>query len=274
MKSHIAVITLSLGLAATLLSQQSKELPLSEVPSLIQEVIQNQRRLDGAASTADYVSTVKVWTKRFDRKGQLEKSSTQVFEHYPATPRSITILTETDGIPTAPNKLERERLKAIKEMERFLAAQTKKKTNESESVSGWPKINLGVFPILRNSEFYAVGHDVLDGRKMLTLQFRPKPGWIDSKGIVHQLSGTLWIDASDKIVAKAKAWVATMSPVDGLFFEEHHKKVFDDTWAKVYFRLNPAVRPELFKDERVDWSFENYNFQRYSVGQGQIKKVE
>jgi hypothetical protein len=272
MNLRLAAILALITFSIPSFSGEAKGYTLSEVPSLVKEVVQNQRRLDGRNVTADYVSTVKVLTKRLDGHGKVKSSDTQIYEHYPASPKSIVILTEMNGVPTSQAKLERERGKALKEMERFLAQLGNKPIVELENSPGF-RISLGVYDFLRNSEFYTVEDDLLDGRKMITLKFRPKAGWIDPKGIVHHLSGVLWIDANDKIVARAKAWVTTMTTSAEPFFEMYHKKIYSDVWSLVYFRINPAVKPELFNNERFDWSFENYDFQRFSVDQGQITKV-
>lgn len=272
MNPCLAAIPVLIAFSIPSFSGEAKGYALSKVPSLVKEVIQNQRRLDGRNVMADYVSTVKVLTKRVDGHGKVKSSDTQIYEHYPASPKSIVILTETNGLPTSQTTLERERGKALKEMERFLAQLRNRPIVELENSPGF-RISLGVYDFLRNSEFYAIEDDILDGRKMITLKFRPKPGWIDPKGIVHQLSGVLWIDAVDKIVAKARAWVATMAVTGDTFFEMYHKKIFTDVWSLVYFRINPAVKPDLFNNERFDWSFESYNFQRFSVDQGKITKV-
>lgn len=272
MNPGIAIILALATSSISSFSGEPTEYGLSEVPSLVKLVIQNQRRLDGRNVTADYVSTVRVLAKQLDVQGKIKSAETQIYEHYPASPKSIVILIETNGVPTPPAKLERERGKALKAMERFLAQLNNKPVIELENSPGF-RINLGVYDFLRNSEFYAVDTDTLDGRKMITLKFRPKKGWVDPKGIVHKLAGTLWIDAIDKVVAKAKAWVASTNKPEDTFFEMYHKRIFSDVWSLVYFRINPAVKSELFNSERFDWSFESYNFQRFSVDQGQITKV-
>ena len=257
------------------LTAQTAQLPaLTELPKLLQEVIHNQRLLDGRNAKEDYLSTVKVWTRWFDRKGGLKTSETETYEHYPASPRSILILTESNGVATPTGKLEQERAKALLAMEASLRpADARRPVVELENTPGF-RLFLGVYDLLRHSECFALGTDTLDGRPMILLSFRPRPDWVDPKGLLQHLTGTLWIDAADRVVVKAKAWVVGATEKEGLFLEVYHRKVFSDMWALVYYRINPSVRPELFKHERFDWSFENSQFQRCTVDPGQLKQME
>jgi hypothetical protein len=272
MKCNLAPLLLFVALAPPALAGDPAPVSLAQVPALLKQVIQNQRRLDGRTNNADYVSTVRVKERWFDRKGGLKSSSIQVYDHYPASPQSINILTETDGVPTAPAKLEKERAKALKAMEQYLTISTGKPIEESENRPGF-RFYLGVYDFLRYSDFHAVEHGSLGGRPMLLLRFRPKAGWVDPQGLVHQLSGVLWIDAAEKVVARARVWPTSLEPAETPFFEMDHQKVFSDLWALVHFRLNPAVKPELFKNQRFDWAFNSHDFQRFSVEQGQITRI-
>jgi hypothetical protein len=248
---------------------------LDHLGPLLKEVIQQQRRLDGrAVCDVDYVATVKTWTRWFDRKGRLKSSETVTYDVYPAVPKSILVQTEANGVLTEGGKLEKERDKAVKAMEGFLATKAKGAGNvhEFENAPGF-RMEMGVYGILRNAEFFDVAADSLDGRPMIRLSFRPKQGYTDPKKILDRVEGTLWVDQMDRVVAKANAWPVGTKAQDGLFFEMYHRKVFPDMWALAYFRLNPGVQPERFGNERFDFSFEVANFQRFSVEKGQLDQA-
>lgn len=242
-----------------------------DVPALLREVIHNQRRMDGRV--VDYTSTVHITTKWFDGKNRTKSIQTDVYEHYPAYPNSVTILVESNGSPLPADKIEKQRAKALVAMERSQARLIQTHPDrEAENRPGF-RFFLGVYPFLRNTEIYATGKETLDAREMIVLYFRPKPGWVDPDGIVHQLAGMLWIDTQDRIVAQAKAWPAGQTPANGVFFEMRHAKVFPDAWALVSYRLNPAVKPELFKQERFDWSLESSAFKRFIVEPEKIERM-
>ena len=270
----VQLLLLSFVLQAQALKPHQPPFQLNEIPQLIQEVIHNQKMLDGKGLTVDYVSSVRASTKWFDRKGQLKSSELHVYDQYPAYPKSILIFTETNGIPTKPSKLEHERSNALKEMERFLALRNKiPSVLEFENSPGY-RIYLGVYPFLRNSEFYKIENDSNEGRPSIKLGFRPKTGWVDPKGIMHHLSGDMWIDLTDKIVVKLIAWVTETDLPQNLFFEMSYKMVFPETWCLTHFRINPSVNSGLFKNERFDWSFDSSDFQRFSIQQPQTSRTD
>lgn len=239
--------------------------------SLVQDVIRNQRAMDGR--WVDTTSTVKTFTRWFDRKARQTSCESETYEHYPALPKSVVIQVEKNGSPVSPATVAKAREKAAQTMEVYLKSLKGAKGNRNaENCPGF-RLSLGVYAFLRNSDIYEAGQGTLDGRPMITLKFRPKTGWTDPKGLVHKLSGMLWIDAQDRVVALARAWPATKTSANGLFFEMYHKKVFNDSWALVYYRLNPALDPDLFLKERFEWSFENSNFQRFTVEPGTLTRV-
>jgi hypothetical protein len=242
-----------------------------KIASMVRDIIRNQRSMDGRF--VDYTSTVKTFTRWYNRKGKLTSCDTETYEHYPALPKSVVIQVEKNGSIVPSSVVAKERERGLQTMNRYL--QSLKGANRNGYAENSPgfRLSLGVYPFLRNSDIYEAGQDTLDGRPMVTLKFRPKAGWTDPKGLVHKLSGMLWIDAQDKVVALARAWPATKSSADGLFFEMYHKKVFNDAWALVYYRLNPALDPDTFLKERFDWSFENSNFQRFTVEEGTVTRM-
>ena len=271
-----------LACCMTMLGETKTGLPrLDHLAPFLAEVIQHQRRLDGrAVYGVDYVCTTREWVRWFDAKGRLKSSETNTYDVYPGEPHSILVRTEHNGVPAAPARLEAERARAVKAMEDFLARKARLPQGEHDlcNTPGYHGMLVGVYGFLEHSAFFEVAADALEGRPMIRLSFRPRPGFKDPQGVLDHMQGQVWVDAADRVVAKATAWPAGARAADGLFFEMDDRKVFPDMWGQVYYRLNPSLRPDLFSrwlhDERFDFSFEVSGYQRFNVGKAQVGKVQ
>ena len=133
-----------------------------------------------------------------------------------------------------PEKLEKERLKAAEKIEKEeeRIAQSKPVTSNPESDNKTGMLPLGMYTrstitrsalglksggmmlavadFLRSSDLTLSRREQLAGRDTLVFTFTPRPGtkFIDNQKYMAQLTGEIWLDATDRIVTRLIGWPA------------------------------------------------------------------
>lgn len=132
--------------------------------------------------------------------------------------RRVNVLIEKNGKPVAPEKIEKERLKAGKNLERY-----EKEPRQSEQIecAGWgvafrrvkslgqdEVVGLAVSEVIEQCEFDDLRSEKIEGRDTISIRFRPRPGALFSERskFLPQFEGRIWIDAVDKMVCRLAAY--------------------------------------------------------------------
>lgn len=200
-----------------------------DIPALVKEAI-----CKGSGDMlADYTYTVNSVKREKDKKGKI-KEETFVYEVFIPTLKSgtrtkgVLVVTNHNGVAVPPEELERERLNAAEriEKEEDRIARAKPVTTNSESDIATGMLPLGMYTratisrsafgiksggatlaiadFLRSCDLTMARREQIAGRETLILSFTPRPGteFIDNEKYMAQLSGEIWIDATDRIVTR------------------------------------------------------------------------
>ena len=164
-----------------------------------------------------------------DKNGQIKKQKYKTYEAFPV-PGRLTALAQTgeNGTPFSTEKINKEREKAAKNLERMEREQNKNadarvvppKENKqwyswrisSEKLRGgggsfW--INPGYF--LRAGAIHGARRENLQGRETLVVEFRPKTSFVPagkSDETAAKLAGKMWMDIAEKVIVRVEAYPA------------------------------------------------------------------
>lgn len=247
----------------------------------------------------EYTYTLRWRERRTDKKGQV-KETAELYESYIPTLRrqgntnTVLLKLTEDGVPLAPEKIEKERQKAA---ERLLKAEADSQKQNSRTPPAFDEppskgayfmirvgrtfgsdVQLSVRAVLEGSEFGNLRRATLDEREALVLDFRPLPEarFPAELRYVAQLAGTLWIDAAERVLMRAEGW-----PVDAvartgkpaLLYEQ--MRLPDGYWLPRQAQLNGDVHRAFFEQAGnklgVDYSFEFADFKRFGAETQDVK---
>jgi hypothetical protein len=201
--------------------------------------------------------------------------------------RHIISLVSEDGAPVSPKRLIKERRQAAKEMEAAELEGASQSNNASTigaekyvtagigvSLAG-DGVWIGVSQFLRQCQFGKPRYDRLAGREMIALSIHscacdasdPRERYIAS------MAGIVWIDASDKVVARLEAWPRLAAPeteipstskdAETIVYEQ--MRLPNSLWVPKRIRLNAIGKAALFNGTDKDMTFEFSHYQRFNT---------
>jgi len=261
----------------------------------------------------EYTYVLKFAKREKDKKGQV-KEETRTFEVYIPTLKSgmhvrgILLLTSHDDVPVPPAELEKERLRAGERLEKEEQKIARSATPRPEANTGHAAgmlplgmygrmgINPGMLGIkrggaaldlhtfLRECELALLRREQHDGREMLVFSFTPRRAapFNDYEKYIARLSGTIWIDAKDRIVTRLAGWgpgaegaqhadAASPSGVKPPAVYVEMMRLNEGVWLPRVMRLNGADYPGLFDHVSQDSTFTYSQYQRFYT---EIKDVK
>lgn len=282
--------------------QQQSPSEQIDIPVLLRESEQNtnQNCVKTLARLSDYTYKAR-WIKREQRKDGTVEEESSAWEYYVpdlkkarARNRRVrtSVLIEKNGRPLAPDKIEKERRKVaerlVKDEERppdpdghvpascqwegkytwLTAYYEVKKAGLISSVYGFDTPTL-----LANCEFHAPQRATLQGRSMITLDFRPRPAAIFEQRMrwVADAEGKIWIDELDKLIVAVALWprrepppatsAAHLRQVAAVFYEQVRMK--DGLWFFGHCRFDASRFPEtatIWKKEIINEHYDHVEF--------------
>lgn len=273
---------------------QTPVLTAAEIDALIKEALAHGK---GDKLLSEYTYTMRWHERRTEKKGQV-KETTEVYESYiPTLKRSgdtsavLLKLTE-NGQPLPPEKVEKERQKAA---ERLLKAEaeSQKQNSRVPPAFGEPpskgayfmvrvgNVQLSVRALLQGCAFSDPRRASVDGRAAWALDFRALPDFVFPNELryVRQLSGTLWIDAAERVLLRAEGWPREMTAHAGkpaLLYEQ--MPLPDGYWMPRQVQLNGDTHRAFFEQAGnklgVDYSFDFADFKRFGAETKDLKLKE
>jgi hypothetical protein len=209
-----------------------------DIPALVKEA-----DCKGAGDMLiDYTYVMKFERSALSDKGKVKKE-TVVYEVYMPTPkggvtgRGVLLETSRDGRPVPPDELEKERLKAGERLEKeearsahapdappepsrvkgLLPVGMYPRSAASRSAFGFKRgsLVLDLHTFLRTCELKLLRREQVGGREALVFSFTPRLGaqFDDEEKYIAQLTGTIWIDAEDRIVTRLEGRPAPAATV-------------------------------------------------------------
>jgi hypothetical protein len=294
--------------------------PTVDISALVKEAI-----CKGAGDmVGEYTYTVNTLKREKDRGGKV-KDETFVFEVFIPTlkrgtsTKGILVVTSHNGVAVPPEELEKARLQATekieKEEERIAHAKPATQDIESNSNPGMlplgtyarmtdsrssfgmktAGVTLAIADFLRSSDLTLARREQIGGRDNLVFNFTPRPGivFIDNEKYMAQLTGEIWIDATDRIVTRLIGWpIAGNTAKVGGKTAETNDKVSSalptverppavlmemmrlperGVWQRHVVRINGADYPRLFDGITTDSTSTYSNYFRFTT---EVKDVE
>lgn len=245
----------------------------------------------------------KIW-READKNGKTSEKS-ELYEIFPPPKcphkkcRNVTILLAKNGVALPPQKIERQRRKAgekLEELENDKKAQEYQSKRQNDwlrfafwhrhGLSGQNTLTLKIDgqELLEKCEFFSPEIEQINGRKAISLRFRPRADAVftPETSYAPNSEGKIWIDAADKVFIRLAMWqkaaaTASFEKQKSDYLLETAAAVYDSTRTKEgiwFFRLGQfrgVKNPALFAEMKSDFSIENFDHQFFAT---EIKAVE
>jgi VWFA-related protein len=197
--------------ATKALSSKSTSATAISIPDLLNEVEKNGQ--SGAQNLLGFTYQLRKVHHVLNDAGEPTKEEFHDYEAYPVRGRHVLIKLADNGKKLPAWEVEQERKRAGSELARA-ESDTKSEAPSylTAAISGSYRgkaAGLLIDPtaFLRACDFADPRTEILDGREMIALDFLPRLGekLIPAKAFVSKLTGTIWIDAVDKVLVRLEA---------------------------------------------------------------------
>lgn len=172
--------------------------PLPDVPTLLNQVRDHQRRLDAVQENYTFHESDVV--HELNRNGSLKKTETQEYEIFYVNSHEVRRLIAKDGKDLDPGQQKKEQDRVAKYVQKA------QQTPPGQAPNG--EIVISVSRILAMTTFSSPRRVQLDGRSTIAFDFSPNPH-AKAHGIAEEAarhtSGTVWIDEQDRQVRRLTA---------------------------------------------------------------------
>jgi hypothetical protein len=237
-------------------------------------------------------------SREFDQRGKLIEH-VSAYEAYPikflGRHHHVISLISEDGAPVSPKRLKKERQQAAKEIETAeresaLQAGDAPAVGAEKYVAAGIGVSqagdgvwVGVSQFLRQCRFGAPRYDRLADRDMIALNIHSCAGdeGDPRERYLAGMSGVVWIDAADKVVARLEAWprraetgrVIPSAPRDAETIVYDQTRLPNGLWVPKRIRLNAIGKAALFNGTDKDMTFEFSHYQRFNTEVKDLQQV-
>lgn len=237
------------------------ERPLPDIPSLMQEVLKNQRKEE--AVRKDYLFHEAQTSKETDGHGGVKKTETREYDIFWVGGVPVQRLVKKDGKELSADEQKKENERIDKEVAK---AKEKREKADSEGKETDPRGNEEITP----SRFLALGTFTnprrvkLDGRDTIAVDYAGDPRAKTknrAEEVVRDLVGTVWVDEEDRMIVKLEGHFVNAFKIGGGLvvnvekdtnFAMEMKKVNGEVWLPVEVSGHGAIRFLLVMNFRGD----------------------
>ncbi|MCI0391572.1 MAG: hypothetical protein MOB07_22750 [Acidobacteria bacterium] len=270
------------------------------IPELLREAETRSCQIlqERAPQFENYTYKTRRVTREKERDGKVKEES-EFHENYPYAwgisikrRRNISVLIEKNGKPVAPEKIEKERLKVGKNLERYdKEPRQPRQIDCSEYGVAFRRINpfgngpivgLTVSEVIEQCEFDDPRNEKIEGRETVSLRFRPRPGSIFSEKskFLPQFEGRIWIDAADRMICRLAAYprgtefeqMTSDYLLENAALAFAHTKTKEGVWMARYFRVNGLKYHGSLLWHTQDFLYEYFDF-RYFKTDSEKEKI-
>jgi len=254
----------------------------------------------------DYTYVLKSFKKKRSNKNET-KEETAVYEVFMPTMQSgthgrgVLLVTSRDGVPVPADELEKERLRAGKQLEK----EEKKAASTSVPEPQTTVIPKGMLPLgsystfgfghsssavinihtfLTNCDLTLSRREQNEGREILVFSFTPRPDaqFQDSEKYILQLKGEIWIDAKDKVVTRVVGWPPSEKVANELDLSTQLNerppaiyiemmRVPEGIWLPLAVRINGLDYPKLFDRVPHNGALTCTEYKRFTTNVKEVK---
>lgn len=247
-----------------------------DVEALLKEVQQHQSE-NRQRLIAEYIYKDKDTQRTFNNRGEVTKELVQVFEIYVLPQRRFTVrkLISVNGAPLSPERAAQE--------EKRIAERLAKAETQTEKRSTSQNFAITLRDYLRACEFGAPRRERLNERDVIVLEFHPRPGFVplvNEEKIAATLSGTLWIDAADKMLVRQEAHSPELkakksaTPQPGARLTHENRRLPEGVWVPHYSQLILSREAYPFLGRDIHTTHEYSDYKRFSTNVQDVKTDE
>jgi hypothetical protein len=248
--------------------------------ALIKEVVEKEPATN--VRYEEFTYTVKHVERELNERGETTKETSKVYDIF-MTPKgqSVGKLVEENGAPLAPAAAAKQE----KQVADYLAAHENDKPdpNRGKGAGGF-RINLGDYgfgldDLLRASEFVSPRRETFHGRESVVFDYRARADFVPkSKNdeVLKKIVGLIWIDATDKVVARIEARLTDdfklggglLINIKGAGFVFERARLPEGYWVPLFYHWNANGKGFIFKKMSVYETTEWSNFKRFKAVTG------
>jgi hypothetical protein len=246
----------------------------------------------------EYTYVMNVRSRKKDKKGQIKEETTTYEVFIPTLKsgmrtRGIMLVTSHNGVPVPPAELEKERLKTgerlEKEEDKIARADAPVPPTNSDSVKGMLPLGMythntinrsalgarlggasvDVGDFLGNCDLTLLRRERPAGRETLVFRFAPRPDahYEVNERYATQLTGEIWIDATDRIATRLVGWPRgpatqslTASSAEPPAVYAEMMRLREGIWLPRLIRINGLDYPRLFDHIGFDsiWTYSDF----------------
>lgn len=247
-----------------------------DVEALLREVqqhqVENRKRL-----IEEYVYKDKDTQQTFDDRGRMTKELVQVFEIYILPQRRYFVrrLISVNGVALSPERAAEE--------EKRINERLQKAETQPEKKSSGTSIAITLRDYLRACEFTTPRRERIHDRDVIVLEFHPRPGFvpaINEERVAATLSGTIWIDAAEKMLVRLEARSPQLAakgsaaPRPGAHLTHENMRLPEGVWVPVYSQLILLNKAYPFLGRDIHTTHEYSDYKRFSTSVQDVKTDE
>jgi hypothetical protein len=255
--------------------------PLPDIAELLKKVSENADELDRLLEK--YTYTENITSRELDDKGQLREKETETIELTFYKGNRIRRKVAKDGKPLSAKDEadEQKRIeKRIREIEKHEAEKEKKAAKEQDfdhDDDGDRGQRLTIADVLRASKLVNPRRERFRNRDVIVFDFQPLPGYKPQKDyekFFGKLAGALWIDATDRQVARIEARLVDSYKIgggllaslkEGGSFVLEQDRINNEIWLPTRADINLGVKVLLVKGLNFNQVVTYGNYKRFNV---------
>jgi hypothetical protein len=250
----------------------AEDRPLPDIPALMQDVENNQRKAE--AIEKDYIYHSVDTEQAVDGKGQVKKTTVNEFDHYWVNGVPIRRMVKKDGRELSGGELakENERIDklAAKARERRDNGDAKGKETDAagnEEITVSRLLALGAFTNARRVQ--------LNGRDTIAVDYAGDPKARTrnrAEDVVRDMLGTAWVDEQDHVLARVEGHFVNAYKIGGGLIVDIQKdtrftfeqtKVNDEVWLPARIDADGSFRALLFDSFNGSFHAEESNYRKF-----------
>lgn len=259
--------------------------PLPDIPALLDSVKKNEDEVDNILEKYAYTETIV--RKEIANDGQVREKESEEFELTFYKGNRIRRMIAKNGKPLTPNeeadetKRIEKRLRNIEKKEAEKARKAEKEREVAQDTAGPPDDERGqrisIADVLKASKLVNPRRERFRGRDVIVFDFEPLPGYKPQKNFEKffgKTAGAIWVDASDKQVARVEARLVESYKVgggllaslkEGATFVLEQERINNEIWLPTRADINLGVKVLLVKGINVNSTVTYGNYKRFNV---------
>ncbi|MEP7343403.1 MAG: hypothetical protein ABI977_37105 [Acidobacteriota bacterium] len=264
---------------------------LPDIAGLLKEVRKNEDEVDRLLDK--YTYTQNITSRELDNNGQLREKETETFELTFYKGNRIRRKTAKNGKPLSPGEEadETKRIeKRINNIEKKDAEKEKKEAEKARKAQKDPEAaqdgpdeaeyegkRISIADVLRASKLVNPRRERFRNRDVIVFDFEPLPDYKPQKDyekFFGKMAGAIWVDASDKQVARVEARLVDSYKIgggllaslkEGGSFVIEQDRINNEIWLPTRADINLGVKVLLVKGLNFNQVVTYGNYKRFNV---------